>query len=128
MSRYTRREFIATASAAGASTFARRLSIAEDATSSRSASFNNLILRYDKPAEKWINALPLGNGRLGAMMYGGGDHGEYDKELLQLNEDTLRSGMPRDGLPQSILSTSRHTSTIRRTASGLRPDNSDPRG
>jgi alpha-L-fucosidase 2 len=48
-----------------------------------------LSLWYDKPAEKWTDALPLGNGRLGAMVFGG-----VTRERLQLNEDTLYSGEP----------------------------------
>jgi alpha-L-fucosidase 2 len=48
-------------------------------------------LWYRKPAEAWEEALPLGNGRLGAMMFGGAGC-----ERLQLNEDTLWSGFPRD--------------------------------
>ena len=49
----------------------------------------DLALRYDRPAEKWTEALPLGNGRMGAMVFGG-----TDRERLQLNEDTLYSGEP----------------------------------
>ena len=48
-----------------------------------------LTLWYEKPAEKWTDALPLGNGRLAAMVFGG-----IDREHLQLNEDTLVSGEP----------------------------------
>lgn len=48
-----------------------------------------LSLWYDRPAEKWTDALPLGNGRMGAMVSGG-----IDRERLQLNEDTLYSGEP----------------------------------
>ncbi len=48
-----------------------------------------LTLRYDKAATKWVEALPIGNGRMGAMIYGG-----TDRERLQLNEDTLYSGEP----------------------------------
>src|SRR5436853_5192479 len=48
-----------------------------------------LSLWYDKPAEKWTDALPLGNGRIGAMVFGG-----VDREHVQLNEDTLVSGEP----------------------------------
>jgi alpha-L-fucosidase 2 len=48
-----------------------------------------LSLWYDKPSEKWTDALPLGNGRIGAMVFGG-----VDRERLQLNEDTLYSGEP----------------------------------
>src|SRR5687767_14839178 len=50
---------------------------------------SRLSLWYDKPSEKWTDALPLGNGRLGAMVFGG-----TDREHLQLNEDTLYSGEP----------------------------------
>lgn len=48
-----------------------------------------LKLWYTQPATEWTEALPLGNGRLGAMVYGG-----VRQEHLQLNEDTLWSGGP----------------------------------
>jgi alpha-L-fucosidase 2 len=48
-----------------------------------------LKLWYDKPASNWVEALPVGNGRIGAMIFGG-----VEKELLQLNESTLYSGGP----------------------------------
>ena len=48
-----------------------------------------LTLTYSQPSEKWIGALPLGNGRLGAMVYGG-----TDVETIALNEVTLWSGQP----------------------------------
>ena len=51
--------------------------------------YNNNKLWYDQPAKIWTEALPVGNGRLGAMVFGG-----VDKELLQLNEATLWSGGP----------------------------------
>ena len=57
----------------------------------------DLTLWYDKPAAQWIDALPIGNGRLGAMAYGGGEDGRFNKEFLQFNQDTLWSGQPRDG-------------------------------
>ena len=44
-------------------------------------------LFYTKPAKKWVEALPLGNGRLGAMVYG-----KTAVEEIQFNEDTLWSG------------------------------------
>lgn len=50
-----------------------------------------MILHYPNPAKEWTEALPVGNGRLGAMIYGG-----VEKEVLQLNEDTLWSGGPKD--------------------------------
>ncbi|MBG9378582.1 glycoside hydrolase family 95 protein [Panacibacter sp. DH6] len=49
----------------------------------------HLQLWYDKPATVWTEALPVGNGRIGAMVYGG-----VEKELLQLNEATLWTGGP----------------------------------
>lgn len=48
-----------------------------------------LCLWYNSPAENWNEALPVGNGRIGAMVFGG-----IDKEVLQLNENTLYSGEP----------------------------------
>src|ERR1044071_6741359 len=50
-----------------------------------------LVLWYDKPAVEWTDALPVGNGRLGAMIFGG-----PATEQLQLNEDTLYAGSPYD--------------------------------
>lgn len=52
---------------------------------------NEWKLWYERPAEDWVEALPIGNGRLGGMVFGGARH-----EHIQLNEDTLWSGYPRD--------------------------------
>jgi alpha-L-fucosidase 2 len=50
----------------------------------------DLVLKYDQPATGWEKeALPLGNGRIGAMVFGG-----INEELITLNEDTLWSGSP----------------------------------
>lgn len=51
----------------------------------------SLLLWYDKPASEWTEALPVGNGRLGAMIFGG-----PAIEQIQLNEDTLYAGSPYD--------------------------------
>ncbi|MCW3467966.1 glycoside hydrolase family 95 protein [Chitinophaga nivalis] len=51
-----------------------------------------LKLWYRQPATQWVEALPVGNGRMGAMVFGG-----VQKEELQLNEGYLWSGTPRDG-------------------------------
>jgi alpha-L-fucosidase 2 len=48
-----------------------------------------LSLWYRAPAKEWTQALPVGNGRLGAMVFGG-----IERERLQLNEDTLWAGGP----------------------------------
>ena len=48
-----------------------------------------LKIHYDKPATFWTEALPVGNGRLGAMIFG-----KVNEELIQLNESTLWSGGP----------------------------------
>jgi alpha-L-fucosidase 2 len=61
------------------------------AGSAASADLGPLLLWYPEPAEKWTEALPVGNGRLGAMVFGG-----VDVERLQFNEDTLWTGGPRD--------------------------------
>ncbi|HEX5788233.1 MAG TPA: glycoside hydrolase family 95 protein, partial [Woeseiaceae bacterium] len=50
-----------------------------------------LRLWYERPAAEWVEALPVGNGRLGAMVFGG-----INLEHLQLNEDTLWAGGPYD--------------------------------
>ena len=50
-----------------------------------------LTLWYTDPAGEWVQALPVGNGRLGAMVFGG-----FPKERIQLNEETLWDGYPRD--------------------------------
>jgi len=63
----------------------------------------DMMLRYDEPAKLWVEALPVGNGRLGAMIYG-----DPNQEILQLNENTLWAGQPhrndnpnaKEALPQ----------------------------
>ena len=78
----TRRKFLSTAGLAAASIpFA----------SFTSAGEQSLVLWYDEPAGQWTDALPVGNGRLGAMVFG-----DPESEILQLNEDTLYAGRPYD--------------------------------
>ena len=50
-----------------------------------------LSLWYDEPAREWTDALPVGNGRLGAMVFGG-----VARERIQFNEDTVWTGQPHD--------------------------------
>ena len=52
---------------------------------------SRLKLWYDEPAMDWTEALPVGNGRMAAMIYGGSE-----KEVIQFNEETLWSGSPND--------------------------------
>jgi alpha-L-fucosidase 2 len=52
-----------------------------------------LVLWYSRPAEAWVEALPIGNGRLGATVFG-----RTAEERIQFNEDTLWAGKPRDYL------------------------------
>ncbi len=52
---------------------------------------NDLELWYNAPANNWNDALPLGNGRIGAMVYGNPSH-----EVFQLNEETISKGSPYD--------------------------------
>ena len=112
MGRFTRRRFLVTASAVAATRpLAKRLGLAQAPENEA----GDLKLWYTKPASQWVDALPIGNGRLGAMVFGGGaidpidpkdpkaDHAagpvptDPAKETLQLNEDTLWSGLPVDG-------------------------------
>lgn len=59
------------------------------------------ILHYSKPASVWTEALPLGNGRIGAMVFGG-----VERERFALNEDTMWSGYPfaleRKNAPEAL--------------------------
>jgi alpha-L-fucosidase 2 len=60
-------------------------------TPRQEAPSGSLTLWYRQPAHQWVEALPIGNGRLGAMVFGG-----VSQERLQLNEDTLWAGGPYD--------------------------------
>jgi len=50
-----------------------------------------MVLWYEQPAAKWTEALPVGNGQLGAMVFGG-----TETERIQFNHDTLWVGRPHD--------------------------------
>ena len=54
-------------------------------------------LWYTSPANEWLEALPIGNGRLGAMIFGG-----VKEEQIQLNEESLWAGMPEDPYPEDV--------------------------
>ncbi|TDJ68677.1 MAG: glycoside hydrolase family 95 protein [Planctomycetota bacterium] len=68
--------------------------------------FDDLVLWYEQPAERWVEALPVGNGRLGAMVFGGVGH-----ERIQLNEDSLWAGAP---LPRNRKGAAQHLPEARR--------------
>jgi alpha-L-fucosidase 2 len=53
--------------------------------------FTGMKLWYEQPAKEWTQALPVGNGRLGAMVFGG-----VKNENIQFNEDTLWTGGPHE--------------------------------
>jgi alpha-L-fucosidase 2 len=56
------------------------------------------VLSYRQPAKEWVEALPIGNGRLGGMVFGG-----VPNERIQLNEDTFWSGGPYDPINEEAL-------------------------
>ena len=86
----SRRDFmLQTAALAGAMLATRKLPLG--AAAPQPATSSPLTLWYRRPAAQWVEALPIGNGRLGAMVFGG-----VERERLQLNEDTLWSGGPKD--------------------------------
>src|SRR5437764_14105731 len=66
-----------------------------------SAAHGPLTLWYNKPSEIWTDALPVGNGHMGAMIFGGATH-----ERIQFNEQTVWTGEPHDyahkGASQSL--------------------------
>jgi alpha-L-fucosidase 2 len=62
------------------------------------AGSNDLTLWYSQPATKWTEALPIGNGRMGAMIFGGPAN-----ERIQFNEDTLWRGKPHDYVRRGAL-------------------------
>ncbi|MET3848152.1 glycoside hydrolase family 95 protein [Paenibacillus sp. OAE614] len=58
----------------------------------------SMTMWYRKPAKEWVEALPVGNGRLGGMVFG-----STEQERIQLNEDTLWSGHPYDPVNYAAL-------------------------
>jgi alpha-L-fucosidase 2 len=81
------------------------LSILAVSTLARAAG-DATTLWYDQPAGKWDEALPLGNGRLGAMVFGG-----PTRERLQLNEESLWAGCPVEAWPADF---SKHLDEVRK--------------
>ena len=83
MSRLTRRRFIQASASATASLVPYSL-----LARTRNAGAHERLW-YARPASRWEEALPIGNGRLGAMVFG-----RVGQERLQLNEETLWAGSP----------------------------------
>src|ERR1700722_11547660 len=78
--------------AAAGSLVAPTLANSREATvNKRPTNLDSAILWYDKPATAWTEALPVGNGHLGGMHFGG-----VGEEHIQLNESTLWAGGPHD--------------------------------
>ncbi|MHA6247419.1 glycoside hydrolase family 95 protein [Pontibacter sp. CAU 1760] len=67
------------------------LSLLTGSTKAQQKAPDSLVLWYSRPASVWNEALPVGNGRLGAMLFGG-----VATERLQLNEETVWTGKPAD--------------------------------
>ncbi len=88
---------------AGCGATASRVS---DATYPDTGTWSDLRLWYDRPAGRWTEALPVGNGRLGAMVFGG-----VEKERLQFNDDTLWTGGPHEYHHQGA---AEHLPTVRK--------------
>src|ERR1700734_3803036 len=88
---FTRRRFLRDASIASAVLARRSRLSAIAATPTSEAPSSEDVLFFDQPAATWPDALPVGNGRLGAMVFGNGA-----KERLQLNEETVWMGERRD--------------------------------
>jgi len=65
-----------------------------------------LKIWFDRPAAKWTDALPIGNGRLGAMVFG-----DPAKDRLQLNEESLWAGCPVEAWPADF---PKHLAEVRR--------------
>ena len=78
----------------------------------------DLRLWYGRPAAEWVEALPVGNGRLGAMVFGG-----VSAERIQFNEDTVWQGVPHDYAAPGRTATSSASAGCWRTASRPRPSN-----
>ena len=79
------------------------IALASDAGAQPAASN---VLFYTHPAREWNQALPLGNGRLGAMVFG-----NVNAERIQLNENSLWMGGPRDTNNPDAL---KHLAEVRR--------------
>jgi len=88
---WSRRRFLRDASIAGAALAGRGSLPALAAQTNDSSTSSGHVIFYQQPAATWPDALPVGNGRLGAMVFG-----NTANERLQLNEETVWIGERRD--------------------------------
>lgn len=77
----------------------------------------DLVLRYEGPARRWTDALPLGNGRIGAMCFGG-----VATDLIQLNDDRCWSGSPQTAHGTPLLAPGEGPEVVRRVREALFAD------
>ena len=91
--RWSRRRFLRTAALSSAALASRRnrSAWAADTNPAANPESRGPVIFFDQPAATWPDALPVGNGRLGAMVFG-----NPAKERLQLNEETVWDGERRD--------------------------------
>src|SRR5882672_5022806 len=64
---------------------------AADKTNDTASAGRDMVLWYRQPAEKWLEAMPVGDGYMGAMVFGG-----VQQERIALNESSFWSGRPHD--------------------------------
>jgi alpha-L-fucosidase 2 len=90
--KWSRRRFLRNAALTGAALSQARSSLsAWAAAPGKNSATGHSSIFFEQPAAEWPDALPVGNGRLGAMVFGGTAH-----ERLQLNEETVWTGERRD--------------------------------
>jgi alpha-L-fucosidase 2 len=98
----TRREMVISSAGLAIAGSAQAQSISLETPGDTPKSPSQNALWYDKPAADWSEALPIGNGRLGAMIFGG-----VAKDQIQINAQTLWGGSPHiysDGAKTDVLS------------------------
>ena len=97
MGRFTRRRFLLIAFAVAATrSLARRFGLAQAPENEP----GDLKLWYTRPASQWVDALPIGNGRLGAMVFGGGAIDPIDPPLIQRTRRPIMRRVPFPPIPR----------------------------
>ena len=88
---YSRRRFLRDAAIAGTCLTQRRVWAAQSAVRDAEAKASDYRIFFEQPATEWPDAVPVGNGRLGAVVFGG-----TARERIQLNEESVWMGERRD--------------------------------